>query len=335
MSANSNSLDPVKIQASHTQRVEEWIFLILQVTGGQILLPIIIATSLFSKSTPRHTIFLNFCLSWSLSSIIFSLLLYRERSTPEEVSLTPGPNICIIQAALVNGIQAMTSCTTLALVIHIWSVFRQTGRYGSPSDSLLRPGLRNAAFLLVPSLFFASFAIVTLVVGNVPTDNSKGDPVPNLAVATAFYCVILQADGTLKLLQGVYSFSAALAVITLLFEGLTMFEIYRSKKVLKKYAPKGTTAVFIRIAMFSLLRTFVLGFTFIFAIEPQRVFQPGLTNTFVFNGFIDVLQASLPLAAALILGTQKDFLDVWFFCKRNGTSKQVLQVDVIQEKLQY
>ncbi|TDL16470.1 hypothetical protein BD410DRAFT_844363 [Rickenella mellea] len=344
--------DQVLKHAVQIQRVEEGIFLGLQVTGGHILLPLIIATSFLSKATPRHTIFLNFCFSWTLSSIIFSLLLYTERSDAQEASLTPGANMCLIQAALVNGIQAMsgiahsrivfhltilgyrTSSTTLALVIHIWSVFRQARRNGALSESLIRPSLRNAVFLTLPSLIFAVFAIITLMVGDVPVEDNKGNTIPNLAVPTAFYCIILQKDGTLKLLQAVYVFTVTLAFITFFFEGLTMFEIYRRKTALQKFTPKGLTAVFIRLAIFSVLRTLILGFNLIIAIQPQRIFQAGLSKTFVFNGFVDLLQASLPLAAGLILGTQKDFLDAWFFCKRRRPSKRVdvVQVDVAQEK---
>jgi uncharacterized membrane protein (DUF485 family) len=50
------------------------IFLGLQVAGGQILMPILLATVICSKGVSRSLVFVNFCCCWVLSSIVFSLV---------------------------------------------------------------------------------------------------------------------------------------------------------------------------------------------------------------------------------------------------------------------
>ena len=61
--------------SEHTvQRVYETVFLVLQVVGGHVLLPILVLTIILSKKVSRHPIFINFCMSWIISSVFYSLL---------------------------------------------------------------------------------------------------------------------------------------------------------------------------------------------------------------------------------------------------------------------
>ena len=50
------------------------VFLTIQLAGGHIGLPILIATFLFSKTAKRHPTVVNFCVIWILYSIIYCLL---------------------------------------------------------------------------------------------------------------------------------------------------------------------------------------------------------------------------------------------------------------------
>lgn len=49
-------------------------FFALHITGGYILLPILILTFLFSKRVRRPPTVINFCVAWSIFSISYSLL---------------------------------------------------------------------------------------------------------------------------------------------------------------------------------------------------------------------------------------------------------------------
>ena len=107
------------------QDADEAVFLGLQIAGGQVLLPILLVTVLLSPTVKRHSVFSSFCISWICSSIAFSLLcvhgssyghsyrliickhrLYNERSSNDDLSLDPTYNECLIQASLLNGVQA-------------------------------------------------------------------------------------------------------------------------------------------------------------------------------------------------------------------------------------
>ncbi|KAF8531772.1 hypothetical protein JB92DRAFT_2080840 [Gautieria morchelliformis] len=54
-------------------RQKQAIYLALQIIGGHIGLPIVLIFSIFPKKTIRNLIFLNFCFTWILSSITFSI----------------------------------------------------------------------------------------------------------------------------------------------------------------------------------------------------------------------------------------------------------------------
>lgn len=56
------------------QRVDVIFFTILQVAGGQLLLPLLVMTIFLSKRVKRHPVFINFCISWIASSVTFCLL---------------------------------------------------------------------------------------------------------------------------------------------------------------------------------------------------------------------------------------------------------------------
>lgn len=49
-------------------------FLALQITGGHIGLVIVLAFAVFSRKVRRDPTFMNFCITWIFSSIVFSLL---------------------------------------------------------------------------------------------------------------------------------------------------------------------------------------------------------------------------------------------------------------------
>jgi len=49
-------------------------FLALHIAGGQVGLPIIILTFILSKNVHRHPTLINFCITWSISSIAYCLL---------------------------------------------------------------------------------------------------------------------------------------------------------------------------------------------------------------------------------------------------------------------
>ena len=56
------------------QDVDESIYLAIQIIGGHILLPLLVITVLSKKTINRHPVFVNFCVSWIFSSVVYSML---------------------------------------------------------------------------------------------------------------------------------------------------------------------------------------------------------------------------------------------------------------------
>jgi hypothetical protein len=124
-------------------RQKQTVFFALQIAGGHIGLPLLALVSL-SRKVHRDPAFFNFCLTWVVSSVVFCVLYVIQfffelltdlafslyRGTEGHTFNAPyggtiyGPSVqfsrrCFVQASLIAGVQAMTSCSTAALVIQV------------------------------------------------------------------------------------------------------------------------------------------------------------------------------------------------------------------------
>jgi len=54
-------------------RSQQKAFLALQIAGGHVGLPIVLIFAVFSRKVRRDPTFLNFCITWIFSSVVFSL----------------------------------------------------------------------------------------------------------------------------------------------------------------------------------------------------------------------------------------------------------------------
>lgn len=125
-SLNLSSSAEALVQATNRRNADlrrnQVVFLALQIVGGHIGLPAILIFALYSRRVHPDPTFLNFCLTWIFSSIVFSLLLYH--GTTGNTIINPlgeiEPNFCFAQAALTEGAQLMTACSTLSLNIWLW-----------------------------------------------------------------------------------------------------------------------------------------------------------------------------------------------------------------------
>lgn len=116
----------------------QMVFLALHIAGGHIGLVIVLCFAIFSHKVHRDSTFLNFCITWIFSSVVYSILyvygyfiqcgdikylirLYRgtEGNTIVTSVEHVSPGTCLAQAALVNGAQVMTACSTMALVVQV------------------------------------------------------------------------------------------------------------------------------------------------------------------------------------------------------------------------
>ncbi|KAL5525972.1 hypothetical protein ACEPAG_7310 [Sanghuangporus baumii] len=317
------------------QRVDERIYLGIQIAGGHILLPILVLTILFSKRITRHPVFVTFCLSWIFSSILYSLLVYRGRSTDDLLSLNPSYDTCLIQASLLNGVQALTACTNLALVVHLWAVLRyfncnhssETKGTGFLSRSR-KEIIHNCLLLGGPFLVFVVFTVVTMVIGSQPAesgDDSGTIPDSNLSIPSVFYCIILQnADFShsltpgLNILRSVLMFTCLVSLITVGFEAHIARLVYKRREYLREKT-FNWPALFLRVVLFSIYRIVALSLNVAIIVHPDELLLVGLSKNNIFNGVIDFFQAAIPLVAFLAFASEKDVLNVWCFWRKDKT----------------
>ncbi|EJD06621.1 uncharacterized protein FOMMEDRAFT_25855 [Fomitiporia mediterranea MF3/22] len=186
----------------HVQQVDEKIYLGIQIAGGHILLPILVLTILFSRK-----------------------VVYRGRSTDDLLSLNPSYDPCLIQAALLNGVQALTACTNLALVIYLWSLLRS---FTSSKQGPVKSGfwtksrkdlLYTCALLGFPFAVFVTFTVYSVV---------NADFTHSLAPG-------------LKILRAVLTFTCLISLITVGFEDL----LKRARQILTHYCASLNVAIIV------------------------------------------------------------------------------------------
>ncbi|TDL16468.1 hypothetical protein BD410DRAFT_808074 [Rickenella mellea] len=185
--------------------------------------------------------------------------------------------------------------------------------------------MQKYQLLLCPFGIFVIFVLATVVAWkrDAGLKTMSGNPIPNRASNTPFHCILFEAGRSFSVFRAVNSFSIVLAFVTLVFEGLTTVEIHRHRTIMNEYAStsSGTTAMFIRGVVFSVYRVTILGFSVFAVLEPTRNFRVVSGSGIKYNGFIDLIQAALPLVAGITFGSQQDYLDVWCFWKRERTPR--------------
>jgi len=192
----------------------------------------------------------------------------------------------------------------LAYVIYVWDLLRVARQKKLVKRQAL---IKTVLLLVAPFIPFTMFTIFTAVYGNQPVKvEGKTIPGSNLAVPTAFYCDISNGDENSPgsgLFQAVYGFNAAISLITLGFDGAILSELYRNRNSIKAVSRRRlVTPVFIRLVAFTIYRIVSLALTFSIFVDPGQVFLINPSH----NGAIAIFQATLPLVAFLVLGTQPD-----------------------------
>ncbi|EPQ54428.1 hypothetical protein GLOTRDRAFT_111257 [Gloeophyllum trabeum ATCC 11539] len=90
-------------------------FLFFHISSSHVLLPILMATFVLSKYAKRPATLISVCVTWILSGIFSSMLLYVGHERGKE----PEKNLCIAQASMLNGTPPMWSVAVLAFVYQV------------------------------------------------------------------------------------------------------------------------------------------------------------------------------------------------------------------------
>ncbi|KAF8524354.1 hypothetical protein BU17DRAFT_63342 [Hysterangium stoloniferum] len=327
----SAPLDPVAealVQVAYREgsvlRRNQTAFLALQIIGGHIGLFVVLIFAVFSRRIRRDPTFLNFCITWIFSSIVFSLMLYRGTSgntilnTLGEVA----PNQCLAQAALTEGAQVMTASSTLSLVVRLWISLR-AAIYGE-SKGLKQDQWITAVLLVTPYMFFLVFALAAVNLGMqniVVTDATLQRVIP-----VNFYCTV---SGPTSFVLGVYGTTLALLLVTMGFDVHIISILYKHWAAFRHVKAKSAVSLslLLRVIIFSLYRI-VVAVAYVSVLKrPPQTGSTGqgttLSVSFGFPVWVDMLQAAIPLLGAIILGIRNDMLSAitcWHWSGTDHTS---------------
>uniref|UniRef100_A0A0W0FAV9 Putative conserved protein PMP2 n=1 Tax=Moniliophthora roreri TaxID=221103 RepID=A0A0W0FAV9_MONRR len=286
-------------------------FLALHLSGSAGLL-LLISTFFFSTRVRRPPTIINFWITW----IIYS------------VSYIPPQMLCRVQSAMVHGAPPMvatagllamlqvrtkpytkmkTSCLRLSTPFQMWHTYWDHIRYPYRLPDAMKE--RSKTIYLLPLLGLPYIVFLIFAISSAVYANGR---LHALTAPTGLYCT-MNADVFSR-----YSIPLYCMVIAILlggFEVVIVLQWWWARHtvdniiLMKRETEK---ACLFRLLLFN-LSLIVMSCTIIYMADTLSPWPY-------------MAQAALPLAAALVFGTQSDMLAVWSFWKRKSKRKPGLQV---------
>ncbi|KLO13767.1 hypothetical protein SCHPADRAFT_940095 [Schizopora paradoxa] len=260
------------------------------VLGAQVGLPLVLATAFFGRNQPRrHPAFINIVIAWLVYGISALFLLYEGQGI--KTQQRPGFGLCLTQAALIYAGSAAVGMTNIALVVQLWLEFRGS-RYAKGSRGAL------LSLVVTPWIVFLGFFVFTMTLG-------LRDP-SLVSIQWTFYCT-LSSPILVDVVSGV---SMASLFVVFLFEVAIIRMLVKSSLQFRT-ANRTSYYLAIRVTVFASysLVTFVV-YT-IMTMHPTLIFPY-------------LFLATLPLAAFLIFGTQKENIQLWTkYCLRRRKAGRI------------
>ncbi|KAH7099590.1 hypothetical protein BKA62DRAFT_709471 [Auriculariales sp. MPI-PUGE-AT-0066] len=264
-------------------------WLVIVIAGGQIFIPILLGTILFTR-VKRHPIFISMCTTLILSSVLSSLLFYHDKSLYMEPERAPKDSVCLAQASIMHHTVAPTcSIAAFALIFHVWTRLQPRLSEKEFAERATWISMRTTLLVLSPFIVFAAFGIFgsALVFHNLDTQ----PPI----VAVALYCELRH-----KSIAGVRAaFTAIALLVTAYYEVRIIIALRRSSA---SETDNGERALFLRVCVFGLY--IMLGIIF------------SVVSMFTSSPVTDMFVASVPCAVFIVFAYQRDILTAWTFWKR-------------------
>jgi len=246
------------------------------------MLLIILLTAVINRNITRSKTWYSFCISWTISCISYTLLTFAGQQT----EMRPDYALCLIQGGLVYAAPPLTGATTLALAIHTFLNMR----YVLASVSYPLHRLTVLALLIIPWLIWAVMIAGALV---------WGSHFPNLVVngKNGTYCHYRNSP-----FSQLSSFIAVgLTVCIVAIESVIVYQLYRNRRVA---SGKGySMGMPIRVIIFSFMAVVALALAIAWLSASKRGQE------------FEMILAILPVAAGIIFGSQRDFIQAWSFWK--------------------
>ncbi|EJD03173.1 uncharacterized protein FOMMEDRAFT_156547 [Fomitiporia mediterranea MF3/22] len=288
------------------------LFFAILIIGGHIGIPLILLTISLCKKLQRHPLLLGFLTSWVLYTTSFCLLLYTGHQYDDEKPLA----LCITQLSMVYGSAISTPLSGLALISNVCTITSlrdfeggtytevrfglglvKSGEVIVSQQTILRKSwmkgmnlAKSFQLLIIP---YAAFVLVAVFFAiEVSQEQSSIDRSQN-----SLYCARSNE-------QGVPYISTIIILACVVFEILIIWKLVKLRRKFEvskdKLKADMSVRLFIRTGIFTIYGGLSLLAAVQFWFESRSNFM-----------FAHIIQASMPFAAFLIFGTQKDLLTAW------------------------
>ncbi|KAA1469862.1 hypothetical protein DENSPDRAFT_835535 [Dentipellis sp. KUC8613] len=278
----------VSSYAISSPKLVAWLF--LQIAGGQVLMPILVATFLFSKAK-RDATLVNLCGTFIPAGISACLLLYAGQATGPE----PNKALCIAQAALVNPCPPMWALALLACVFHMWKSLDMDPGKREYSRTL------KCCLILLPYVVFVVYAVATIVLSVMHPDKVTRE-------RRYLYCMVQQSH-----------FENSIVILTIIVCAIVIglaahlgYKLYLSWRYLRR-AGRKTNIVNVKLGFRLMIFMVYILIGAVFTV--WSLFDRGLDTS-----ARDLFMASLGVLVFTLFGTQRDLFRVWCFWRKPAPS---------------
>ncbi|KAF8913113.1 hypothetical protein CPB84DRAFT_1760377 [Gymnopilus junonius] len=133
------------------------VFLTIHIIGGLIGLPILVVTLLFSHlTTPRQPTLINFCITWAINSIAYTLTALGGKVENASTAL------CFAQASMIFGAPPMSAVATFLVVLQIWKSIRNPFTPPSRRQRRCSENVHLIVTLFQPYVVYIIFLIISV-----------------------------------------------------------------------------------------------------------------------------------------------------------------------------
>ncbi|KAF7346358.1 hypothetical protein MSAN_01863500 [Mycena sanguinolenta] len=276
--------------------LDVWIY--FHLVSNTVLLPILVATFLFSKRAKRHPTLINVCMTWILSGI-FSLLLcafefwlhgtlastHGSRSfyAGQERGREPEKALCIAQASLLYGIIPMWA---VAVFVLLWNMILVIH---NPTETVGR--FKMSLMLSAPYIVQIGFSTTAFI-------KSASEPTLVTRKLRYFYCAVKwhRLAMATTIFVTIVGFAITIAMIHL------AILLYRNWDGLR-HAGRPS-----HVHGHLLLRVFIFGGYIVFGFVVNIISMVAPHNLSP-----DMYAATIGTIIFLVFGTQADVLRTWCF----------------------
>ncbi|KAH8110665.1 hypothetical protein DFH11DRAFT_1513998 [Phellopilus nigrolimitatus] len=308
-SGSFSRVGPISASVYNLDRLAP-IWMALHIVGGQVALPLAVLTFIFaprfaSAGRPRYLTLINFCVTWIVYSVVHCILLYSGQANQ---NLEAPTKLCLAQASLIHGAPPMAAVAGLEMVVQLWCVQKRIYRTDVPYIRNLPERLTNSLILVLPYIVFVVFSLLTL--GHGLSDENA------ILSLNHIYCTTQNYRFSLI----VPTFCAIVMSCIIFIEISICYNWYKTRKevnaLFELYEPNDVAAIreqYQRSRHISVSISIRVGLFTMYCVATLSACLVFVSNTPV--PFPYMVEASLPTAAFLLFGTQRDIIELWFCCR--------------------